>query len=89
MYIAMNRFQTLDDKEDEFEQVWKNRETLLDDVMKGDQSVFVRNDEIEYSWKIIDKIRKQKRKLYYYEAGSKGPKELEKFNRKHNVRWRV
>ena len=32
MYIAMNRFQVSAGREGEFESVWKNRETYLDEV---------------------------------------------------------
>tara|TARA_Y100000591_G_scaffold325350_1_gene346183 strand:+ start:727 stop:1029 length:303 start_codon:yes stop_codon:yes gene_type:complete len=32
MFIAMNRFKILNGKENEFEKVWKNRETHLDKV---------------------------------------------------------
>lgn len=49
-------------------------ENLLHDVIQGDQSMFVRFDEIEYSWKLIDKILSKKHKIYKYEKGSDGPK---------------
>jgi glucose-6-phosphate 1-dehydrogenase len=48
-------------------------ETLLLDVIKGDHSAFVRADEIEYSWKIFEKIDKKRGKLVFYPKGSKGP----------------
>lgn len=32
MYIAMNRFQVAKGREDDFEQVWKNRDSHLSDV---------------------------------------------------------
>ena len=63
-------------------------ENLLEQVIKGDQSVFVRNDEIEAAWKIIDEIKKKKKPLYSYVQGSKGPKELEEWSRRMKVRWR-
>ncbi len=59
---------------------------LLNDVIKGDRSVFVRNDEIEYAWKIIDKIKRGR--LYHYKKGSKGPQELEKWSQLHKMPWR-
>ncbi len=61
-------------------------ENLLKMVIEGDQSVFVRNDEIEASWKIVDGIRKGT--LYSYVKRSKGPKELEEWSRRNKVRWR-
>ncbi len=48
-------------------------EILLSDVIKGDQSAFVRNDEIELSWKIVEMIDKQKNKLETYKKNSQGP----------------
>jgi len=64
-------------------------EVLLEDVINGDQSVFVRNDEIEYAWKIIDKVRKKRTKVYAYKPGTNGPKELARFSTKHNMRWKL
>ncbi|MBD3273343.1 glucose-6-phosphate dehydrogenase [Candidatus Dependentiae bacterium] len=63
-------------------------ENLLFDVIKGDQSTFVRSDEIEYSWKLIDSIKKNKYKIYKYEKGSKGPKEINLLDNKI-IRWRA
>lgn len=63
-------------------------ETLLDDAIKGDQSLFIRNDEIEYSWKIVDKIKSKKMQVHPYPKNSAGPKELELFNREHHLQWK-
>ena len=63
-------------------------ENLLNLVIQGDQSVFVRNDEIEAAWKIIDEIKKRKWPIYSYAQDSKGPKELEEWSRKGKVKWR-
>lgn len=49
-------------------------EILLSDVVKGDQSAFVRNDEIETSWKIVEQINKCKSPVEKYQRGSSGPK---------------
>lgn len=62
-------------------------ENLLNQVIQGDQSVFVRNDEIEAAWKVIDEIKKKKYPLYLYKKGSTGPKELEEWSRKEKMRW--
>lgn len=45
-------------------------ENLLHDVIKGDQSSFVRTDEIEEQWKIVDKINKIKVPLLKYKKGT-------------------
>lgn len=51
-------------------------ETLLADVIKGDQAAFIRADEVEASWKIIDTIAHNKHELHHYKKGSKGPAAL-------------
>lgn len=63
-------------------------ETLFEEILKGEQSVSVRFDEIEYAWKIIDSIKKLKPQLYLYEPGSEGPlEEKTHFERKHGMKW--
>ena len=62
-------------------------QVLLNEVIKGDQSLFVRNDEIESAWTIIDKVEAKKLKVHIYEKGSDGPKELDNFEKKHGMRW--
>lgn len=65
-------------------------ETLLEDVLRGEQATAVRFDEIEFAWRAIDKVRDKKFPLYFYKPGSsKGPKEIEAFERKHGMRWRI
>ena len=63
-------------------------ETLLEEVMRGEQSVSVRFDEIESAWRIIDTVRAKDYPLYTYEVGTSGPKEIERFEKKHGMRWR-
>ncbi len=63
-------------------------ENLLEDVMRGDQSFFLRGDEIETSWKIVEKIKAKKGKLHLYEKGSSGPKELEGLDPNRKIVWR-
>lgn len=63
-------------------------ETLFEEILKGEQSVSVRFDEIEYAWNIIDAVRALKPTLYEYEKGSMGPPESKKqFEDKHGMRW--
>lgn len=54
-------------------------ETLLTDVIRGDQAAFVRTDEVEQSWKIIDAITATDNKLHVYTRGSKGPEKMSSF----------
>ncbi len=65
-------------------------ERLFEEILKGEQSVSVRFDEIEYAWKIIDAVRALHPPLVKYEKGSMGPAEAKKlFDGKHGVRWKI
>ncbi len=50
-------------------------QVLLTDVINGDQSAFVRSDEVELSWKILKQIKSDKAKIYIYKKSSDGPVE--------------
>jgi glucose-6-phosphate 1-dehydrogenase len=60
-------------------------EVLLEEVMRGEQSISVRFDEIEYAWKLIDTILAQNLPLYQYAQGSMGPEEEKQFAAKHGI----
>lgn len=60
-------------------------ENLFAEIIAGDQSNFIRVDELASSWKIVDKIRRGK--VHVYKKGGSGPKELEAFNKKHKITW--
>lgn len=62
-------------------------ENILQEIMKGEHSISIRCDEINYSWKIIDRIRALHCDEYSYEKGSTGPSELKQFERKHGMVW--
>jgi glucose-6-phosphate 1-dehydrogenase len=49
-------------------------ETLILDIITGDQSLFVRADEVEEAWRIYDSLLKDKPPLHSYASGSWGPK---------------
>jgi glucose-6-phosphate 1-dehydrogenase len=57
-------------------------ERLILDVMRGDATLFTRNDEAEAQWRIIDPIEQawaaDTTKPATYEAGTQGPKEAER-----------
>lgn len=65
----------------------KSYERLLADAIRGDQSVFVRFDEIAHSWRIIDSIKSEERERHTYAQGGRGPKELEAFAETHDMEW--
>jgi len=64
-------------------------ERLLHDVMQGDQTLFTRWDEVEHSWKLIDKIAKpwKGKHPHLYEAGTWGPKEADDIIEKDGRKW--
>ena len=68
-------------------------QTLLLDVMIGDQTLFTRSDEVEAAWRIIDPLlkhfeRRPPRELPTYPAGSMGPPEADELLRGAHSRWR-
>lgn len=64
-------------------------EVLLADVIRGDHFAFVRSDEIDLSWKIIEQVEKIKAPVHAYQRGSTGPKELSQLDPDRVIRWRA
>ena len=67
-------------------------ERLLYDALNGDASLFTRSDGIEKQWQLIDPIvrgweSKHAPKLVFYERGSWGPGESEKFLARDGRQW--
>jgi glucose-6-phosphate 1-dehydrogenase len=54
-------------------------ETLLQSVLIGDQTLFVRYDEVERSWQIYDQLLKEEIPIKPYRAGTWGPNYAEKY----------
>jgi glucose-6-phosphate 1-dehydrogenase len=54
-------------------------ERLITDAMRGDATLFTRDDEVEAQWRICDPILRTlehtRGPLSQYEAGSQGPEE--------------
>jgi len=53
-------------------------ERLLTDAMKGDQTLFVREDAVETSWEVVEKILDDSGPVYPYEPGTWGPAEADR-----------
>ena len=51
-------------------------ETVLLDVVTGDQTLFVRSDALEAAWALYTPLLKRRPPLHPYPAGSWGPKEV-------------
>ncbi len=66
-------------------------EDLLLDVLKGDRSLFLRFDEVEYAWRIVDPILQtwatERDYIATYPAGSWGPEDNRLFD-KESQSWR-
>jgi glucose-6-phosphate 1-dehydrogenase len=67
-------------------------ERLITDAMRGDATLFTRNDEVESQWLICDPIlsawKSTPGPLAQYEAGSQGPAEAERILREGD-HWRA
>lgn len=67
-------------------------ERLLLDALLGDASLFIRGDEVEASWKIVDPILKvweeeKEFPLYTYKKGQLGPDEMFEFVARDGHAW--
>ena len=68
-------------------------ETLLEDCIEGDSTLFTRHDWVELAWSLMDPIIQvwdlsKPRHFPNYEAGSWGPKEADEFMAREGRRWR-
>ncbi|MBK4217110.1 glucose-6-phosphate dehydrogenase [Paracoccus caeni] len=67
-------------------------ERLIMDVIRGNQTLFMRGDEVEAAWAWTDPIitawEDSKRRPEPYDAGSSGPEEALRLMHRDNRRWR-
>ena len=64
---------------------------LLLDLMLGDPTLFIRSDETEGAWDILDPVLQawaEKKEIPLYPAGSWGPKQAEELLARDGRRWR-
>ena len=64
--------------EEAFEPLPDGYQTLLLDILTGDQTLFVRDDEVEASWRLYTPLLDQPLPVSPYTAGSWGPSEAER-----------
>jgi glucose-6-phosphate 1-dehydrogenase len=69
-------------------------ETLLLDIMLGDQTLFTRSDEVEAAWRLVDPLlahweHSADDALPLYAAGTWGPAEAEALLWRDGFRWRT
>ncbi|MHB9021784.1 MAG: glucose-6-phosphate dehydrogenase [Halothiobacillus sp.] len=65
---------------------------LLLDVMRGDQTLFLRYDEVAWAWRVVDPILKtwavERDYIHTYKAGTWGPKEADRLFDDDSHQWR-
>jgi glucose-6-phosphate 1-dehydrogenase len=67
-------------------------EALLLDTIEGDHSLFLRYDEVNYAWRVVDPVLKlwatERDYIHTYAAGSWGPAEATRLFDKEDQDWR-
>jgi len=67
-------------------------EALILDVIEGDRSLFIRFDEVEWAWKVVDPILRhfgaQREAIPHYPAGSWGPQQAAQLFERADQYWR-
>ncbi len=67
-------------------------EALVLDVIEGDHSLFLRYDEVNYAWRVVDPVLKlwatERDYIHTYPAGSWGPAEANRLFDKDDQDWR-
>lgn len=64
-------------------------ETLLRDIMIGDQTLFVTADFTETAWRLYDPLLTGQRAVHFYTAGSWGPAEADELVERHGHQWQL
>ena len=66
-------------------------ERLLMDVVRGNQTLFMRRDEVEAAWSwidpLIDLVSKKRNKIELYKPGTWGPESTNDLIKKYNHNW--
>ncbi|HRH79667.1 MAG TPA: glucose-6-phosphate dehydrogenase [Thiobacillaceae bacterium] len=67
-------------------------DALLLDVIEGDRTLFIRFDEVEWAWRVVDPIIKQwaqeREFIHTYAAGTWGPHESNRLFDAEDTEWR-
>lgn len=71
---------------DAFGEIPDAYETLIADVLEGDQTLFVRADEVEEAWRIYEPLLSPGLPVDNYPAGAWGPETADELTRHHA--WR-
>lgn len=63
-------------------------ETLLLDIMTGDQTLFVHAEEVESSWRLFEPLLGKQLPVSMYPAGTWGPEEADELLNREGKRWK-
>lgn len=78
--------------QNEDEQTYDAYEDLLLDVIQGDQSQFLRFDEVEGAWNVVDPVLQlwatERDYIHTYNAGTWGPQETRRLFEREDQFWR-
>ena len=77
------------DYEEAFGQLPDAYETLLRDVMIGDQTLFVSAEFTETAWRLYDPLLTGERVVYPYTAGTWGPREADALVERNGHQWQL
>lgn len=64
--------------EDAFGKLPDAYRTLLEDIVRGDQTLFVHAQEVEAAWRLYAPLLEETRPVHFYAAGTWGPPEVER-----------
>ena len=77
---------------EEHEDIYDAYEDLLLDVIEGDRTLFLRYDEVEWAWRVVDPVLRvwatEREFIHTYPAGTWGPKETQRLFEKEDQFWR-
>lgn len=77
------------DYEKAFGQLPEAYETLLRDVMIGDQTLFVSAEFTETAWRLYDPLLKGEKSVHFYTAGTWGPREADALVERNGHQWQL
>jgi glucose-6-phosphate 1-dehydrogenase len=63
-------------------------ERLIGDAMRGDSTLFAREDTVDAAWRIVDPALARPRPVQIYAAGSWGPSQADAMTKKYGG-WHV
>jgi len=72
---------------DVFEPLPDAYQTLLLDIVQGDQTLFVHSDEVEGAWRLYTPLLESRLPISIYEAGSWGPRKALELPKSYDERW--